>query len=58
MRCLCPRCCQLVVQIRNRSGLNFCPNCGSLFSAPPERPLPLWILGVLVILTVNWLGIR
>ncbi len=54
---LCPRCRPLGVQVRNRSGLNCCEKCGSLFYVPPERSLPLWILGVLIILAINcWLA--
>jgi hypothetical protein len=52
---LCPRCCPLGVRGRNRSGLNCCEKCGSLFLVPPGRSLPLWILGVLVILAANYL---
>ena len=56
---LCPRCCPLGVRVRNRSGLNYCQKCGSLFLGPPESVLPPWILGVLVILAANyWLAIR
>jgi hypothetical protein len=59
VRCLCPHCRQLVVQVRNRTGPNFCPQCGKLFSPPSALTVPLWILGVLVILAASyWLAIR
>ncbi len=52
---LCPRCSPLGEQHRNRSGLNCCEKCGSLFFVPPERSLPLWLLGVLAFLVINYL---
>lgn len=59
MASLCPRCAPLGTKVRNRSGLNCCEECGSLFLEPPERLLPPWILGVLAILVANyWLAIH
>jgi hypothetical protein len=44
----------LVVQDKNCGGINFCPHCHALFEGI-EQKVPLWIFGVLVILTANWL---
>jgi ribosomal protein L37AE/L43A len=52
MRCLCPHCSQLLVQDRNESGINFCPNCQKLFHG--IEVVPPWILGVLVVLMATW----
>jgi hypothetical protein len=54
MKTACPYCQARVVQARNCGGLNFCLACEKLFLAPPERPLPPWILGVLVFLVAHW----
>ena len=54
MHCSCPHCSQIVVQKKNVEGPNFCPKCCKLFYVPPERELPPWILGVLVVLVGNW----
>ena len=59
MPSLCPRCRPLDVRFRNRGGLNYCEKCGSLFFERPERSVPLWVLGVLMILAVHcWLVMR
>ena len=50
----CPYCDQRVTQRRNEEGPNYCAQCNKLFSLPPDRPVPPWILGILVILTANW----
>jgi hypothetical protein len=54
MRCLCPRCCQLVRKAENVEGLQYCRTCRRLFIVPPQPSVPPWILGVLVVLTANW----
>jgi hypothetical protein len=51
---LCKYCSKLISQARNRDGPNYCPKCHALFYVPPPRPVPPWILGVLVVLTANW----
>ena len=53
MRCFCERCRQWFRQPRNCEGPQFCPTCHGLFFAPPERKVPPWIMGVLVVLAVN-----
>lgn len=58
MPCLCPRCSPLDIHVLSRSGLNCCEKCGSLYLGPPEKSLPPWVLGVLVILVTNyWLAV-
>jgi hypothetical protein len=54
MRCRCPHCSEVVKQIRNWDGPNFCPSCQQLFDPPSEEKMPPWVLGVLVFLTANW----
>ena len=49
VRCTCPVCSRVFDQDRNREGLNYCTNCQSLFLVPPERSVPFWIWGVLVV---------
>ncbi len=51
----CPFCSQRFVQQENLEGPNFCPTCRRLFLVPRPRPVPPWILGVVVILLANWL---
>ncbi len=53
MGCNCPICSYPVMKREYREGLNFCPNCKSIFVTPAPK-MPSWILGVLVVLTVNW----
>ncbi len=53
MRCTCPLCSNVQLQDRNADGLNFCTNCQSLFLIPPERQVPVWILGVVTVLMAN-----
>ncbi len=54
MQCECPHCLHLVSQDRNPEGLNYCPACHKLFyMPPPERKVPGWLLGVLVVLAAN-----
>ena len=50
MRLACPRCFYVFRQTVNKDGPNFCPNCTELFTVPAKRPLPPWILGVLLVL--------
>ena len=54
MRVYCPHCNEQITQRRNYEGPNFCPACQRLFLLPPERPVPPWILGVVVVLMGNW----
>ncbi len=54
MRIPCPFCSAQLTQAKNSDGPNFCPQCQTLFYLPEPRPMPPWILGVLVILTANW----
>ncbi len=54
MRCTCPRCLQLVSKGEDAEGLQSCTNCRTLFLAPPQYSVPLWIFGVLAILTAHW----
>ena len=49
VRCTCPVCSRVFYQGRSREGLNYCTNCQSLFLVPPERSVPFWIWGVLVV---------
>ena len=51
----CPYCNEVVVQWTNSVGPNFCPGCRSLFHLKKDTPppIPLWAMGVLVILTLN-----
>ena len=53
IRCNCPHCGELVIQVANLSGPNFCPSCRKLFARPRPEPIPRWVWGVLVILVVN-----
>ena len=53
MRCHCPHCAEVVRQVRNREGPNFCPNCRQLFDPPREEKVPSWVYGVLVFLVAN-----
>jgi len=50
----CPYCGHTTSQRRNCEGPNFCPACRKLFLVPPERQVPPWILGVVVVLIGNW----
>jgi hypothetical protein len=43
----------LVVQDRNREGLNYCPACHQLFYVPPPPKVPPWILGAVTVLVGN-----
>jgi hypothetical protein len=54
MRPLCPYCNGHVMQAKNLDGPNFCPECRKLFYVPEDPQMPPWILGVLVVLAVNW----
>jgi hypothetical protein len=54
MRVHCPHCNAKLMQAKNTDGPNFCYSCQKLFYVPEDRPVPSWILGVLVILVVNW----
>ena len=49
MRLACPRCAHVFKQTVNKDGPNFCPKCKELFTVPTERPVPPWIVGVLVV---------
>jgi hypothetical protein len=42
------------VQWRNSDGPNFCPECQKLFFLSPEREVPAWVYGVVVVLIGNW----
>ncbi len=53
MRIPCPYCQATIVQIMNRDGPNFCPQCRKLFYVSDEPSTPPWILGVLAILLCN-----
>jgi hypothetical protein len=55
MRCICPHCAEVIFQDNDADGSNYCPNCRRLFRMPPARPVPIWILGVLVVMMANWL---
>jgi hypothetical protein len=50
----CPHCSAKVLQSRNHEGPNFCPACQKLFRLLPEREVPHWMFGVLVVLVGNW----
>ena len=50
----CPHCFQLVSKGASAKGLQYCTNCRTLFLAVPQPSVPLWVFGVLAILTVNW----
>jgi ribosomal protein L37AE/L43A len=54
MRLVCPHCATVLDQHRNSDGLNYCTNCETLFRPPPQIPVPVWILGVVTILLLNW----
>jgi hypothetical protein len=54
MRCICPYCSQMVIQLKNLDGPNFCQYCGKLFFAPKPENVPPWVLGVVVVLMANW----
>ncbi len=58
MDCRCPQCGQLVGQVDDREGLNCCMSCRTLFVVPPQRRVPPWVWGVVVILTANWQLLR
>jgi hypothetical protein len=51
----CPYCSQRFVQARNLDGPNFCPTCRRLFLVRCIRSVPVWILGVVVVLAARWL---
>jgi hypothetical protein len=54
MNLVCPHCSQKVFQRRNKEGPNFCTECRRLFFLAPDREVPPWILGVVVVLIGNW----
>jgi hypothetical protein len=53
LRCLCPRCSCLVVESASASTLIVCSRCGYKFRPFAQEKIPLWVLGVLVVLTAN-----
>ncbi len=53
LRCRCPRCSYLVVEVATISTLLVCPACCHKFRPSAQKKIPLWVMGVLVILVVN-----
>jgi hypothetical protein len=54
MRCLCPRCRQLVKKGDGVEGLQYCRTCRRLFIVPRQPSVPPWILGILLVLAAHW----
>ncbi len=53
VRCLCPRCLHLVVDVLGTSGYLICPSCARPFRPSARAGIPLWVFGALVVLTAN-----
>ena len=54
----CPFCSQRFDQDQNPEGPNFCPTCRRLFLVQLPPQMPVWVLGIVVIVMVCWLSMR
>ena len=53
MRCVCPRCAFLVVDVAGDPASLVCPRCRHKFQPVRRSISPIWVVGVLAFLVVN-----
>jgi hypothetical protein len=53
LRCVCPYCSFLVVEVATMSTLLVCPRCGHTFPPSRQSHVGFWVLGALVLLVAN-----